>query len=75
MSLLFIFITTMALLQPERKLPVEFIGDEILINPDLLEANVPYPFPFGGTIVVAVKDGDGGIDFYSTIDQSYQLNI
>jgi len=45
--------------------PIEFIGDEVLIDPALLEPNVPYPFQFGGTYVVLVKRDNGEIDFYS----------
>ncbi len=47
-----------------EKEAVEYRGDQVTLDPSLMRASVPYPYPFAGGYMVAVKRANGSVDFY-----------
>ncbi len=45
--------------------PVSREGEGLIIDPNLMDVQRPYPFQFGDWWFVAVKETDGTINFYS----------
>ena len=48
-----------------RRSVIEFKGNEVSIDPNIMTIGIPYVFPFGGGYALVIKREDGGVDFYA----------